>query len=290
MQILRSVEDCSVNWVIPTETGSLEARYVRRKHGPYNIYDDYFICYLSSQVGCRQACRFCHLTATGQTADALTTPAQYIQQAILVLDYYQTSTQLMCPKATTVHFNFMARGEPLLNPHLSEVMVTLAELAKSRGLIAKFKISTIMPKDADLTVDALQALKKAPNVELYYSLYSTCPDWRRAWLPKAMPVDDALSMIKASGLPLALHQPFILGENDFDSNMFDIVSALEKHDLTVKFNVVRYNPPNNKSEETPEHRVTHLAKLIGTFDCISRVRIVPRVGFDVNASCGMFVS
>src|SRR5437588_13051932 len=51
--------DASVNWDRPADVGRIEARYVRR-------CPDYFVVYLSSQTGCAQRCRMCHLTATGQ--------------------------------------------------------------------------------------------------------------------------------------------------------------------------------------------------------------------------------
>src|SRR5580692_271545 len=101
---MRSELDASVNWIRRVDVGAIEARYVRRAR-------DRFVIYLSSQTGCRQACRMCHLTATGQTALRDVTLVEYLDQAGVVLDHY-----IRVAPAALVHYNFMARGEPLLNP------------------------------------------------------------------------------------------------------------------------------------------------------------------------------
>jgi 23S rRNA (adenine2503-C2)-methyltransferase len=100
----RSAHDASVNWDRPADVGRLEARYVRR-------CPDYFVVYLSSQTGCAQGCRMCHLTATGQTRLRDATADEMVEQARTVLDHYRREA----PPARRVHFNFMARGEPLAN-------------------------------------------------------------------------------------------------------------------------------------------------------------------------------
>src|SRR5215470_2065768 len=95
--------DASVNWVHRVDVGAIEARFVRRRA-------DTVVIYLSSQTGCSQACRMCHLTATRQTDHRDVTLDEYVAQAEVVLEHYQR-----VEPARTVHFNFMARGEPLLN-------------------------------------------------------------------------------------------------------------------------------------------------------------------------------
>src|SRR3954452_4516134 len=102
----RSGQDDSVNWDRLADVGRIEARYVRR-------CPDYVVVYLSSQTGCNQGCRMCHLTATGQTRLRDVTHEEFLEQARTVLDHYQSQ-----PPARAVHFNFMARGEPLANARL----------------------------------------------------------------------------------------------------------------------------------------------------------------------------
>src|SRR5438309_11501150 len=98
----RSGQDASVNWDRPADVGRLEARYVRR-------CPDYFVVYLSSQTGCAQGCRMCHLTATGQTRLLDATLGEMIEQAQMVLDYYRCAAS----PARSVHCHFVARGDPL---------------------------------------------------------------------------------------------------------------------------------------------------------------------------------
>src|SRR4051812_45719747 len=90
-----SSQDASVNWDRPADVGRIEARYVRR-------CPDYFVVYLSSQTGCNQGCRMCHLTATGQTRLRDVTHEEFLTQAETVIDYYRREA----PPARAVHFNF----------------------------------------------------------------------------------------------------------------------------------------------------------------------------------------
>src|SRR5215831_14295477 len=90
----QSNQDASVNWDRPADVGRIEARYVRR-------CPDYFVVYLSSQTGCNQGCRMCHLTATGQTRLRDATFGEMIEQAQVVLEHYRRQEV----QARSVHFN-----------------------------------------------------------------------------------------------------------------------------------------------------------------------------------------
>lgn len=288
-RVLTSELDASVNFVTYRELGegaALEARYVRRS-------DDYFIVYLSSQTGCRKACRFCHLTQTGQTDDTDATIGEILAQADEVLAHYDRLEE----PARSVHFNFMARGEVFANDKIrcgraGELIAGLNEKAITRGLVPRVKLSTIMPTEmADLELAELFA-GHCPDI--YYSLYSTDPQFRRRWMPKALPVDVALGKLVryqelTRKIPV-LHWAMIEGENDDISTIERICEAVNEAGLRCDFNIVRYNPfSDGQGAEPPVKVLERNAELLRAGVPGSYCKIVGRVGFDVKASCGMFV-
>lgn len=285
--------DQSVNFEhrLTNDLGMLEARYVRR-------VDDYFIVYLSSQSGCNQACRMCWLTATGQNKYRDTTVAEYLEQAGIVFQHYAKECQDGKPMAKKVHFNFMARGEPLANKifleHADEVLRGLADMAKSHGLEYKFLISTIYPKD--MKDKMLTDIFRDPELypEIYYSLYSMDHKFRRKWLPKASRPGEAIFDLScwqtATGKTPKIHYAFIEKENDSLFDVEKIIDELNVFKLKVNWNIVRYNPPEGHySRETPEDHINYIASYIRSCLPEARVKVIPRVGTDVKASCGTFL-
>ena len=287
---LSSCQDASVNHALPTpDGGHWESRYVQR-------VDRYFICYLSSHTGCAYSCRFCHLTATKQTMMAPATFEDYLQQADRVLDTYRERRDNGLPPAEYMHFNFMARGEALANPCLversSELFEALGQRAEDVGLPARFLVSTILPRDFNANLADVLADERAVP---YYSLYSVNPKFRKRWLPKALPAEEALARLaqfqQDTGRKVVLHWAFIEGQNDSFEDVEATLDAVEQAGLKAKFNLVRYNPHDARHGQEPSE--AHLQAL---FDRISGrlnhpgSRIVPRVGFDVKASCGMFIA
>lgn len=282
MQTMKSELDKSVNFVEENLKGFIEARYVRRA-------DNYFSCYLSSQSGCNKGCRFCHLTATGQTSFNDVAPEGFIEQAKHVFEHYRKEAP-----AKLVHYSFMARGEALANKHMLDdgdsILYELGKLAVAEKLRPKFNISTIMPYTLR---KPLSDVFKIVTPTIYYSLYSMDEaEFRPNWLPAAMPAMDALKMLKdyqeISKKIVKIHFAFIKGWNDEEEGVHAICDAIDSVGLICEFNLVRYNP------FSPEQGVESDIETINRNFAImqkrmTKAKVINRVGFDVKASCGMFV-
>ncbi|WP_217925082.1 hypothetical protein [Miltoncostaea oceani] len=283
--------DESVNWVtdLGGADGMIETRYVRRR-------DDYLICYLSSQGGCGRGCRMCALTASRQTRGIDMTVPQIIAQARTVLDHYDGLVADGCPVAQTIHFNFMSRGEVLANPLIrdgaDEMLWALTQMSRERGLMPSFKLSTIMPRA--MADEDLNRIFGGIPVDFYYSLYSTDPGFRRRWLPDALDHEEALAKLvryqAASRKVPVIHWAYIEGENDSVADTQAIVAAVNAAGLRCDVNIVRYNPFSAEQGREPALEVIERnAAILAAGIPGARVQIVGRVGFDVKASCGMFV-
>lgn len=283
LQVLNSEIDRSVNFVEEQLVGFLESRFVRK-------CDDYFIAYLSSQTGCNRGCTFCHLTATGQTSFTDSSHNDFMAQAIQVFKHYRAEKI----PAKYMHYNFMARGEPLANKILlesgDELLVKLGQIAKGEGLPAKFNISTIMPVTLK---QSLVDIFHYVNPTVYYSLYSTNKEWRKKWMPAAMDVEEALRILKEyqdfSKKIVKIHYAFIAGENDSIEEIHSVCNAINTTGIHCEFNLVRYNPASPDQGEESSESVIDQDIAILSRRLTGKVQIIPRVGFDVKASCGMFV-
>lgn len=291
--ILVSNQDSSINLVRPTDDGgAIEARFVQRT-------PDTVIVYLSSASGCDRACRFCHLTQTKQTMMAHVTADEYIQQATEVLDLVAKEGKL--EGVTTVHFNFMARGDALLNPHFindpADVILGLANVAYRFNFEPKFKISTIFPQ-SPIFGSAVTFLKEwtqevialHSEVEFYYSLYSLETSFRKRWIPKAMDPEVIGECFADTVGKLRLHHALIKHENAHFNTVARIGQWLHDYNIHSRFNIVRYNPFSSAcGQEVDEHEIELHRRSFEKLDNIISAHIITKVGMDVKASCGMFV-
>jgi len=271
-------KDGSKNFIWDRGEGQkLEARYVVR-----NSYE--LICYLSSQTACGRACRMCHLTRTGQVHAVDATFDDFMMQAERVLSEIKAEDGFQI-----INYNFMARGEPLDNTEVRDGLLNaLGQLAKHFGLTARFKISTIMPDGED--IDLVERFGYI-QPDIYYSLYSVDPNFRKRWFPKAENHWIALRRLrewqKFSHKIPKIHLALIKGENDSRTDIINLCNEIDFSELRVNFNIVRYNPYDVSSEEGDWKLADKL--FLERFPD-SDIQIVQRVGFEAKASCGMFVS
>lgn len=289
---MESQDDQSANHILPTEDGgNFEARWVQRS-------SDYGIIYVSSHTGCSLSCRFCHLTATRQTMMRPADEADYLSQLEQGLSTYeQRRASGDIPSVEKFHVNFMARGEALDNVNLLRNSHRIFEAMRERlsksepKATTKFLISSILPNKLEKD---LEIVLSDEDVDFYYSLYSLNPMFRKRWLPKAMTGEAGLDLClryqQRTGKRVALHWAFIKGENDSDQDVEKILNAIDNRGLRCKFNLVRYNPHDERhgveaDEETIQRHFKTISQALGDPES----RIVPRVGYDVKASCGMFV-
>lgn len=285
-QVLRSAMDRSVNFVRDAPDGGMfEARFVARS-------DDYAIAYVSSHSGCRLACRFCHLTQTGQTLFSPATHWDLMGQLMRVLQHMDEGG-IRPPR---LHVNFMARGEPLANPQITGSFAFFAaratEETRRRGMGVRFNLSTVFPADRDVD---LSAAFGAWPVTPYWSLWSVDAKFRKRWLPRAEPPERSLDRLlrfqATTGREVVLHWGLIAGENDREEDLDGLVRLLDGSGLRARLNLVRYNSFSDRTgQEAAPDRMNRFLEVLGPVLGLPGSRIVPRVGRDVKASCGMFVS
>lgn len=295
-RVFTSKLDQSVNWMSSYGSGKVETRYVRKR-------DDYIIAYVSSQSGCKMGCKQCFLTQQGQTTFDQVTPSAYGDQVKLVLEHYAKLVSEGAPKANRVNINFMARGEPLANKYVvntfTSVYNEIHALSSGFAVRPKFNISTIYPK-VFVGHGLVNTFWKYP-AHIYYSLYSTDKKFRDHWLPNAAPVETALEDLRkyeeftrelGVEYPVTFHWAIIRGHNDDLESVRKTAAMIKKYGFNAKFNLVRYNPhPATKTEEPDEQRLNDIFEIVAEAVGSNGARsyIVPRVGKDVSASCGMFI-
>lgn len=303
--ILKSAIDKSINAITPVADGGYyETRSVQREQ-------DTLIIYLSSLSGCDRACRFCHLTQTGQTMTTPVTPEDYVKHATELFVLLSQSGGL--EGVETLHYNFMARGDVLSNQYFTDnftlVFDGLTKLAKEflPTIKPKFKLSTIFPNDINFDheyefdvydvktwiVDRIlnESEKTGHDVEFYYSLYSLRPKFRKRWIPKAIDPEWIGQAFSGRDKGLRIHHALIAGENDTEEDVALIHDWLLRHDLEVKLNIVRYNPYDSScGEEANEESIQTYVNQMKLSHRITEAQVVTRVGQDVHASCGTFFS
>ena len=286
IQILKSALDNSVNYVFESKQ---EARFVQRSQ-------DEVIVYLSTHNGCNKSCRFCHLTQSGQTSFEESSIDDLCMQAMTAIHTYKRTEE---NNAKTLHFNFMARGEPLASSVIQKQWHALSNhlvgIGKSYGFdTIKLKISTIIPEEVTDLISIFPVGCIQP--EIYYSFYSIDSEFRKRWMPKSSPWQKSLFLLSAwqseTGGRVVVHNAFIKGENDVISSESLKHYYLHQFGIKYDYNIVRYNPFSTESSmEVDADSLIHLYDTAkNLMQGQGNLQIIDRVGYDTSCSCGMFVN
>jgi adenine C2-methylase RlmN of 23S rRNA A2503 and tRNA A37 len=217
------------------------------------------------------------------------------------LKYWDENVKGTKPNPSKVHVNFMARGEPLDNPvvrnNWAALSTEIRDIIKQvvNTSLVKFKISTILPDTMEFPTALIDNFKKGITPEIYYSMYSVDADFRKRWIPKAMAVDKALPLIKVmmkEGIKVTFHHALIKGENATLTDAKAFVKTIQKYDIVdAKFNLVRYNPYSPMQGVEPNDKmIMNYLSVINNCGLFRSVKMIPKVGPDVQAACGMFVT
>lgn len=185
---------------------------------------------VSSQAGCRMACRFCRTGKSGLKRHL--SPSEIIGQAIVANEMAGKITNLV----------IMGMGEPLDNPE--NLFAALDIMCDERGL-------AISPRRITLStigiVDELsRVISGGPPVNLAVSLHSAVQETRMKLLPVAGKTD--LGCLKAalkkfpSGTrrKLTLETVLLAGVNDSIEEARAM--AVYASDLEARVNIIRFNP------------------------------------------------
>ena len=300
IETLPSKLDNSVNFLFKNLMGkTIEARFVQRDESK-------IIIYLSSQTGCEQACRFCHLTQMGLNKEVASIGlSQFYLQTRTIFDYL-SKHDIIKGSPTRVSFNFMARGEPLLNTAIrtssDRLFSNLTQIAQSYHYPdIDFKISSILPysQEYDDTCRVVQYRKMLDrvvfeseyDVELYFSLYSTRNAFHKHWVPNGLFASVAGEVLSGVDYRLVLHHALIDGENDSEEDAHRITNWMQTFNITARFNLVRYNPYSSRcGRESSLKTIQAYMQVMKDNPRITHLQMVSRVGQDIAASCGMFLN
>jgi adenine C2-methylase RlmN of 23S rRNA A2503 and tRNA A37 len=229
------------------------------------------------------------------------------------LDDYTTQLKIVLahankvdPVFSRINVNFMARGDCLSNAtvvnHYDKLYTRLIDTVahnQSPDTKLKMNLSTIMPASTMRKRSLLDVTKYRP-VSWYYSLYSTNERFRREWMPRALPYQEALVKLKefqlATNYEITIHFAFIKGANDDPRDVEHMCKVLQDMRFShAKFNLVRFNPPPGQASRMQEPDMAILQQYEEMLRAAlgapaHRGKIIDRVGMDVAASCGMFVA
>ena len=239
--------------------------------------DHYTLC-ISSQVGCRQGCRFC-MTAKGGWMRNLSA-GEIVSQVRDV--QHRVAAQGDMPLTNIV---FMGMGEPLDN-YANVVQALEAITNGDWGL--KFSTRRVTISTAGL-VPGLADLGRDTKVNLAVSLNATEDDTRSRLMPlnRKYPIADLMAACSRYPLPprrkITFEYILMKGVNDSLADARRLVKLLRP--VKAKVNLIPFNEhPGSDFKRPDTNRIRQFQELLAAHHYTAIVR--HSKGQDIGAACG----
>ena len=126
---------------------------------------------------------------------------------------------------------------------------------------------------------------------LFYSLHSGVQETRNKIIPKAMPLDRAIPLLKDYSNNnvnnVIFHHMFMDGQNDSLQEVDAFLKTIDKYNLyNHEFRILRYNYCNNTSFGESPHFNEIIDRIVGE---IPFLKVQISTGVEVRAACGQFI-
>ena len=247
---------------------------------------------VSSQVGCAQACTFCHTGRMGLVRQL--SAAEIVGQVWIanrwISEHLEWLESAKLPRHQRItNIVFMGMGEPLDN--VTAVARAITILTDPYGpAIAKRRISVSTAGH----LDGLEELLKIhPDVRLAISVHSADPSERSKIMPinRRWPLGDLMDRLRSLEIQqehgILLQYTLINGVNDSVEHAKKLIALVAG--MNVKINIIPLNPVGPSRFKSPE------TQSVETFrDEIYRagIRVMVRYskGQDIAAACGQLVA
>ncbi|PKU84743.1 23S rRNA (adenine2503-C2)-methyltransferase [Dendrobium catenatum] len=253
---------------------------------------------ISSQVGCKMACKFCATGTMGFKNNL--SPGEIVEQLVHASRFSDIRNVV-----------FMGMGEPLNNftavveaiqimmgsPfQLSPKRITVSTvgLELRRWLVVK----PLVEKQTVVKVGIIHAINKfhdtLPNVNLAVSLHAPDQDIRCQIMPsaRAFPLGRLMEALHAyqekSQRKIFIEYIMLDGINDLEQHAHQLGKLLQT--LEVVVNLIPFNPIGTSScfRTSSEHNVKVFQKLLrGTYNIRTTIR--QQMGEDISGACGQLV-
>ncbi|MDR1169436.1 MAG: 23S rRNA (adenine(2503)-C(2))-methyltransferase RlmN [Prevotellaceae bacterium] len=226
---------------------------------------------ISSQAGCRMACRFC---MTGLQGFKTNLSSGEILNQIWSLPEKDKLTNAV----------FMGMGEPMDN--IDEVLKSLEILTSEYGIGWSHKRITVS------TIGILTGLEKFlknSQCRLAISLHSPFDEERRKLMPaqKAFPIKEVLKLIendKYTQRRISFEYIMFAGVNDSQKHAMALVKLLSGHDFRI--NLIRFHKiPDSPFSPSDESTMENFKNYLNSKGLLTTIR--SSRGEDIFAACGM---